>query len=149
MSLDVYLTMPGEKRLKPAGRIFVRENGGTKELSREEWDQRYPGREPVTVGEMETDKVHHGNITHNLGAMAEEAGIYRCLWRPDEIAVTKANQLIEPLRVGLALLKSDPARFEKLNSANGWGAYEQFVPFVENYLRACEEYPEADVSVWR
>lgn len=29
--------------------IFVRENGMTKEISREEWDRRNPGREPVRV----------------------------------------------------------------------------------------------------
>lgn len=30
------------------------------------------------------------NITHNLGRMAKEAGIYQHLWRPEEIGVTKA-----------------------------------------------------------
>jgi hypothetical protein len=57
--------------------------------------------------------------------------------------------LIEPLRAGLELLKSDPTRFEKHNSSNGWGMYAHFVPFVEQYLAACEENPDADVSVSR
>jgi hypothetical protein len=94
-------------------------------------------------------EVYSANITHNLGAMANEAGIYKHLWRPDEIGVTTAAQLIEPLTAGLALLKSDPARFEKFNSENGWGLYKHFVPFVENYLAACREYPDATVSVSR
>ena len=97
----------------------------------------------------ETESFYDANITHNLGAMAQEAGIYKHLWRPEEIGATKAAQLIEPLRAGLELMKSDPPRFEKHNASNGWGLYEHFVPFVEKYLAACEEYPEADVSVSR
>jgi hypothetical protein len=93
--------------------------------------------------------VYDANITHNLGKMAAEAGIYQHLWRPEEIGITKAEQLIEPLRAGLNLLKSDPGRFEKFNSPNGWGLYKHFVPFVENYLKACEENPDADVAVSR
>lgn len=95
------------------------------------------------------DEFYSANITHNLGGMAAEAGIYDALWRPDEIGITKAAQLIEPLRAGVALLKSDPPRFEKHNAANGWGLYEHFVPFVEAYLHACEENPDAFVSVSR
>ncbi len=89
------------------------------------------------------------NITHNLGRMAKEAGIYQHLWRPEEIGVTKAAQLIEPLRAGLALLRSDEARFREFDAPNGWGCYEHFVPFVAEYLKACEEYPDADVHVSR
>ena len=93
--------------------------------------------------------VYESNITHNLGRMAEEAGIYMHLWRPEEIGVTTAGQLIEPLRAGVALLKSDPPRFEKHNAKNGWGLYEHFVPWVEKYLRACEENPNATVTASR
>ncbi len=93
--------------------------------------------------------VYESNITHNLAEMAEEAGIYFHLWRPDEISITKASELIEPLRKGIALMKSDAPRFEKHNAENGWGTYKHFVPFVEEYLKACEENPDADVRVSR
>jgi hypothetical protein len=53
------------------------------------------------------------------------------------------------LEAGLAKLKADPAHFAKFNAENGWGLYEHFVPFVENYLAACKEHPEAEVSVSR
>lgn len=149
MSLDVYLTTPALIKRYTSG-IFVRENGQITEISRAEWDQRNPGHEPcVAVRGEETNKVFSANITHNLGAMAKEAGIYKHLWRPEEIGITKAAQLIEPLRVGLALMKSDPPRFEKHNASNGWGLYEHFVPWIEKYLAACEQNPGADVSVWR
>lgn len=92
---------------------------------------------------------YSANITHNLGAMAREAGIYQHLWRPEEIGITKASQLIEPLQTGVALMKSDRPRFEKHNAANGWGTYVQFLPWIEKYLAACEANPDADVSVCR
>ena len=92
-------------------------------------------------------QVFEMNITHNLGPMAKEAGIYECLWRPDEIGITKAGQLIKPLSFGLDLLLSDPERFEKFNAPNGWGTYIQFVPWIEEYLRACKEHPDADFSL--
>ncbi len=95
------------------------------------------------------DCVYDANITHNLGQMAKEAGIYKHLWRPDEIWIDTAKQLIEPLTVGLALLKSDEQRFIQFNAKNGWGLYEHFVPFVEKYLTACIENPDARVRVSR
>lgn len=98
---------------------------------------------------QETEQFYDANITHNLGKMAAEAGIYEHLWRPEEIGITKASQLIEPLRTGLALMKSDPARFKKHNARNGWGTYEQFIPWIEDYLVACEEHPQADVRASR
>ena len=77
----------------------------------------------VTLTAMRPTEVFWRNITHNLNKMAIEAGIYEYLWRPDELEITKAAELIEPLRTGLALLKSDPGRFTKLGPPNKWGNY--------------------------
>jgi hypothetical protein len=103
----------------------------------------------VTLTAVRPTTVYASNITHNLGRMAEAAGIYQHLWRPEEIGITTAEQLIEPLSVGLALLKSDPAHFKTFDAPNGWGLYEHFVPFVEKYLDACRENPDATVSACR
>lgn len=93
--------------------------------------------------------VYDANITHNLGPMAEEAGIYKHLWRPEELGIKTAGELIEPLAAGLALLQSDPDRFKAFDAPNGWGLYEHFVPFVEKYLDACRGNPDATVEVSR
>jgi hypothetical protein len=98
---------------------------------------------------METDCVYHSNITHNLNEMASAAGIYKVIWRPDENDISKAKQLIEPLKKGLALLHSDPEQFKQFNPENGWGNYDVLVLFVSKYLLACLANPDADVSVWR
>ena len=101
----------------------------------------------VTLTKVMPTDVYSANITHNLGAMAREAGIYMHLWRPGEIGIKTASELVEPLTVGLALLKSDPARFMAFDSPNGWGLYVHFVPFVENYLAACIDHGDANVEV--
>jgi hypothetical protein len=94
-------------------------------------------------------ELYSRNITHNLGRMAQEAGIYKCLWRPEEIDITHANQMIYLLENGVALLATEKDRFEKFNSPNGWGMWEHFVPFCMDYLQACRNYPEAQVEVSR
>jgi hypothetical protein len=149
MSLDVYLHLPGSQCQVEPGRIFIRDDGATRAISRDEWDRRFPGREPVTMTQEEpTDLVYQANITHNLSGMADEAGLYEPLWHPEALGFTTAQQLITPLRTGLQVLQADPARFQSLNPPNGWGTYEGLVQFVAAYLAACEQYPEATVSVW-
>lgn len=103
----------------------------------------------VTLTVVKPSAVYSRNITHNLGAMADAAGIYKHLWRPEEIGITKASELIEPLTTGLEKLKSKAQDFQKFNAANGWGKYENLVAFVEDYLNACIENPDANVHADR
>ena len=91
--------------------------------------------------------VFDTNITHNLGKMAEAAGIYNVLWRPGEYGYATAEQIIPILREGLSKLEADPEKFKKFDSPNGWGIYDHFVPFVRKVLEACEEYPDAEIMV--
>ena len=103
----------------------------------------------VYLTEVRPSEVYSRNITHNLTEMAEVAMIYKHLWRPEEIGISKAGQLIEPLTNGLKVLKENPAVYKKFEPANGWGTYEGLVEFVEDYLKACIEHPNADVRVLR
>jgi len=152
MSLDVYLSLKNKTIKKPiSSGIYIRENGSTKEISEEEWNERFPDREPVKIkqNEEETNKVYHANITHNLCEMAEQAGIYKHLWRPEEIDITLASELVDPLREGLHKLKLEPEKYKKFNPENGWGSYENLVNFVEDYLNACYKYPDALIKISR
>ena len=94
-------------------------------------------------------ELYWANITHNLAEMADAAGIYECLWRPDEIGAKYAKDIINCLEDGLKKLKADPEKYKKYDSPNGWGIYEHFVPFVENYLEACKDNPKALIHVSR
>ena len=123
MSLDVMLYEPREDSCQKCGHVTMRRG----------------------------DELFSRNVTHNLGSMAQAAGIYHVLWRPDECSppITRAKQLIEPLTEGLARLRADPEKFKALNPANGWGSYEGLVEFVDGYRYACKEFPDALVGVWR
>jgi hypothetical protein len=151
MSLDVYLISEDATHKVPANRIFIRENGKTKGITREEWDKRNPGVTPVMLidQEAEDDKVYHDNITHNLGEMAIQAELYNALWRPDELGVEKAYDLLFSLAMGLEKLRNNPEHFKTFNPKNGWGDYEGLVEFTANYLAACCRYPRATVRVSR
>lgn len=110
------------------------------------------------------------NITHNLGEMANKAGIYEALWRPyrlhkdwsntfegnyeeesefEKNANIKAKEIIEILEEGLIKLKEDEEYYKKFNASNGWGIYKHFVPFVEKVLEACKKYSNAIIGVSR
>lgn len=146
MSLDVYLNkklgkyneLSTEQKAyfhsKYSDYIIWEENG----LSFEDWYLQNNYQE-----------VYEANITHNLGEMAEKAGIYKALWRPEEINAVHAKDIIDILEKGLTDLKARPEHFKMFNSPNGWGMYEHFVPFVEKYLEACKEYPDAVIEVSR
>jgi len=99
--------------------------------------------------EAEEEKVFSANITHNLNKMAEKAGIYKQLWRPEEIGISKAGELIEPVSKGLADMKARPDYYQKFDSQNRWGLYINFVPWIEKYLEACKKWPEAEIGISR
>jgi len=103
----------------------------------------------VMLTVTEPTEVFQWNITHNLGKMASEAGIYEALWRPEEINVTTAEQLVPLLTAGLETLLGNPDHFHKFNPENGWGTYEELVTAVEKYLEACIENPDAEVRACR
>ena len=103
----------------------------------------------IYLEKVQLTTVYSTNITHNLGKMAEKAGIYKHLWRPEELGVTNAGELIEPLKAGLAALKQDPDWYRQFEPENKWGSYEGLVKVVEDYLQACAENPDATIRVWR
>jgi len=95
------------------------------------------------------DGAHWQNITHNLVEMASQADIYACLWRPETCNVTVAGELVQPLRRAIEDMKARPQHYRQFDSANGWGKYDHFLPWLEQLLQACEEHPEAWVQSCR
>lgn len=98
---------------------------------------------------VDGERVYERNITHNVNVMAKAAGCYMELWRPDEIGITKASELVQPLERGLFALIAEPDKYEAMNPSNGWGSYGGLLAFVARYLSACKNYPNADVEVSR
>lgn len=148
MSLDIMLKDPKKPTFKCSTGIYIRENGQNKELSLEEAQQMYPDAD-IYLQESYSTVLYSSNITHNLARMAEEADIYRILWRPEEAGIDIAEDLIDPLQEGLNRLKSDPEKYKEFNPENGWGSYDTLVKFVEDLLNACYKYPYAIVEADR
>jgi hypothetical protein len=105
----------------------------------------------VDVGGRDKECVEwfSANITHNLTEMADKAGIYKALWRPDENGYKQAKDILDILRDGYGLLKYNPAHYRQYDADNGWGTYDDFLPWVEEYLDACAKYPDAYIEVRR
>lgn len=116
----------------------------------------------------ENEELFWANITHNLVKMSEAAGIYEALWRPyrlhkdyknfdiyeeemafEDAVTIYANDIVDIIEKGYIKLKLKPEYYSKYNSPNGWGSYENFVPWVEKYLEALKQYPDAKVIVDR
>lgn len=99
--------------------------------------------------DVPTNIVYEANITHNLTAMADEAGIYQAIWRPEENNFKKASDIFDIVDKGVRDMDKRPLHYRKFNSENGWGTYEDFVPWLEDLRDALEEYPNAIISVSR
>ncbi len=165
MSLDVslYLDTP---TIKSGTGVFVRENGANRELSVEEVKLKYPDSNIEEV-EYKTDCVFSANITHNLNKMASEAGVYDACWRPyklhkdygrndgvediefEQKVVMYAKDIVPFLQKGYDELRLKPEFYKQFDSPSGWGVYDNFLPWVKNYLDACLENPDATISVSR
>ena len=103
----------------------------------------------ITLLEVKEISVFDANITHNLAAMAEEAGIYQVLWKGPENSVVYAHQLIGPLEAALQDLRANQKKYQKLNPVNGWGSYEGFVSWLEELYTACVNNKHARIEVSR
>ena len=103
----------------------------------------------VYLEKMKMCDVYEANITHNLNKMAKEAGIYQHLWRPEDLGIKEAWELIEPLEKALKDMEDRPGHDAKVNPENGWGSYDGLLMFIAKYINACEENPESLIRIWR
>lgn len=97
----------------------------------------------------EGDHLHWQNITHNLGEMADMAGIYNCLWRPEENGINTAGELIPLLEKAIKDMEDRPEYYKQFDADNGWGVYDDFLPWLRRLLEKAKEYPLATIRVSR
>ena len=146
MSLDLYIISKTPIKKTGTG-VYIRENGETRELKTKEEVKRYfPGQE-VEEKTYETDEVWHGNLTHNLGRMADKVcsgnrTLYQLLWHPTEITVTRGwvSEVFECYQE----LKNRKDYFQpmeeenRITEKNGktylWGTYDNMVKFTKSLL---------------
>ena len=71
------------------------------------------------------------------------------MWRPEEIGITSASQMITPLENAIRELEASPDKYKVYNPANGWGDYDIFVSFYKSVLRTCQKNPDAVIEAGR
>lgn len=86
------------------------------------------------------------NITHNVRPMWEKAGVYDALYESDG---NLAEQYIPALAAGVADMATNPADYEALDSANGWGTYRDAFPWLHEVYRQFLANPKARIGVSR
>ena len=84
------------------------------------------------------------NITHNLVPMWKKAGIYDALYNSEDM---EARDILPILIDGLADMVANEEEYEKLNSPNGWGLYENAVPWLIELIQGCKDYPDSVIEV--
>lgn len=86
------------------------------------------------------------NITHNLTPMWKKAGIYDALYNSEH---REAKDVLPVLMDGLADMIANPKEYSKLNSPNGWGLYENAVPWLSELIIGFKNNPEGVIEVSR
>ena len=76
-------------------------------LNRKRWVSYDEGK----TNEIDYEQMYEANITHNLGKMTVEAGIYKALWRPEEIEAVYAKDIIGIIGQRMALDQNKYLRF--------------------------------------
>lgn len=141
MSLDLYITSKTPVSHKGTG-VFVREDGTTVELTVKEIKEKWPDAK-VEVLEYEDQYAWCGNITHNMGEMAEHVVVghytlYQLLWRPEETDLIPegcpTGKYIELLGMALEELKRNKEGLLQYNPSNGWGDYDLLLRFTSEYF---------------
>ena len=103
----------------------------------------------ISLNEMSIHEIYSANITHNLGKMAEAAGVYLAMWRPEELGITRAGDLLPILEPGLADWIANPEKYKAYNPANKWGSYDGLVKVLKEYIGEIKEHPDSIVEVSR
>ena len=157
MSLDLYIESKTPVLHRGTG-VYIRENGGTKELiTKEEVLKYFPNVNANDIKETsyEDNTYFHINITHNLTDMASQwwiigssnynsdedsavVTLYDLLWHPKDnlnIETPTMDYVLDIVSCYKTLL-NNPDTFKKYNPDNGWGSYEQLIGKTKEFIAA-------------
>lgn len=79
--------------------------------------------------------------------MATRAGV-DMIWNLEWTAIHLSGDLIKPLEDGIADMVLNPDKYQPLSASNGWGTYEQFIPWLQKLLEACRQCPNAEIVIY-
>lgn len=81
------------------------------------------------------------NITNNLIDFAIALNCYECIWKPKNLNIITAYQLLPHLYEAYYNVIKYGDIYLSLLPKNGWGTKEQFLNFIDQYIEACITYP--------
>ena len=103
----------------------------------------------IILTEVKLCEVYTTSVHNNFNLLIESLGIYQHLWRPDELNITHARQLIAPLESALENLEFNKEKYRKHEPPGMCGKIELFIIFLKNLLESCKQHPNATISVCR
>lgn len=98
---------------------------------------------------IDGNEVFDANITHNLSKMAQQfPNAYEAIWNPTITGYVYAKEIIPILSSFLANMVTNSEKYREFDSQNGWGLFDNFVPWLIEYLEACKKYPNAKIEAY-
>lgn len=96
--------------------------------------------------------VYSCNITNNLQNMVSAFSEKHCmvLWHPETLEFFEtsilANEIVYHYEEILEELLKNRKEYERYNSPNGWGTYDDLLSFLVQLISYCHKYPKALVT---
>ena len=84
------------------------------------------------------------NMTHNVTPMWKLAGIYDALYVSRG---KKAGEVLVVLKAGLKDMRARPFQYRSLDAKNGWGTYDDALPWLVELVAEFTKYPDATIGV--
>lgn len=81
--------------------------------------------------------------------MAKEAGIDQALWHPEDVRIEVAGDMTASIYPGYMDITERPEYYRQFDAENGWGTYDDFIPWLDKLLNACQKWPNAEVRAYR
>jgi hypothetical protein len=98
----------------------------------------------IMFNKVQLTEVASENITHNVSAMWHEAGIYDLLYNSEG---KLAKDIVDGLENGFKDMYAHPAKYEMLNSPNGWGTYPHALDFLTRVIQDCYKFPDSTIEI--
>lgn len=101
----------------------------------------------IDTGNSELQEVVEiGNYTYNCSGMFVRANSKRLSLRElHGMTCTKAEPILAEV---VENMQKNPAEYKAMNPENGWGSYDTFLPYLENFLKQCRANPKCKIGVY-
>lgn len=95
-------------------------------------------------GGPETTTIFETNMTHNLTGLWSFIKVYDALYMSDK---ELAGEHLGALEVGLDFMIEHEKECREFDAPNGWGTYDQALPWLQSVVEAFRRFPKATIRV--